>query len=255
MKIKVSIIMPAYNAAVTIEESIQSVIAQTYPHWELLIIDDGSTDTTLKIIKQAADNDIRIRIFLNKNNQGVAASRNEGIKKANGEYIAFLDSDDLWHKDKLKKHLSFIKENNAIISYTATAYIRNGIPSNYVLRAVNKFTRSDLMKRNIISCSSVVVKREVMLRYLFPVHYKKIHEDFVSWQNILTEVEVAYGLDEPLLTYRMSTDTKSSKRITSAIMTFNAYRCVGYNIIISFFLTLRYTKHSMSKRYMIRTGS
>ena len=251
----VSVIMPAFNAAQTIQESIDSVIAQSYDHWEIIVIDDKSTDTTSQIIKQAAQACPRIRFFTNTKNAGVATSRNKGIQEAKGAYIAFLDSDDLWHPDKLKNQIAFMKQNNAAISYTATAYINNEIRSNYVLRAERQLTRTNLLKRNIMSCSSVMVKREIMRKHLFPIRKEVIHEDIVSWLNILNEVGIAYGLNEPLLIYRMANNTKSSGRITSAIMTLNAYRCVGYNFIVSCLMTLRYAKHSISKRYLIKAGS
>jgi len=251
----VSVIMPAYNAQATIQESIDSVIAQSFPEWELIIINDCSKDETWDLIQKATEKDSRIHPLANERNIGVAATRNRAIQEAKGEYVAFLDSDDLWHADKLKKHLAFIKENDASISYTATAYLRNGVRSDYVLRAVKKFTRRDLLKRNIMSCSSMIVKRDLMLRHLFPICKEKIHEDYVAWLNALEEVGIAYGLDKPLLIYRLSDNTKSSGRITSAIMIFNAYRSAGYNIISSCFLALRYAKHSISKRYMIKTGS
>ena len=251
----VSVVMPAYNAARTIQESIDSVIAQSYEHWELIIIDDHSTDNTMQIAKQATNENTRIRYFANAKNKGVALSRNKGIQEAKGEYVAFLDSDDLWHPDKLKNQIAFMKQNNATISYTATAYINNGIRSDFVLRAEKQLTRKNLLKRNIMSCSSVMVSREMMLKHLFPERKEKIHEDLVSWLNILNKVGIAYGLDEPLLTYRMSRNTKSSGRLTSAIMTLNAYRCVGYNFIVSCLMTLRYAKHSLSKRYLIKAGA
>jgi len=250
----ISVVMPAYNAEQTIQESINSVINQTYTNWEILIIDDKSIDNTSQIIKQAAVKSSRIRIFAHLQNKGVAASRNKGIKEAKGSYIAFLDSDDLWHPNKLIKQLAFMKKNNAAISYTATAYMKDDTRSRFILRAEKQLNRKNLLKNNIMSCSSVMVKNEIIRNNLFPEQESLIHEDFTSWLNILKDHGCAYGLDEPLLTYRISGSSKSASRVTSAIMIFNAYHRAGYNMLKSLLLTLQYIKHSITKRYMIKVG-
>lgn len=251
----VSVVMPSYNTAGTVEESIQSVLSQSYANWELIVVDDHSADATAEIIKRTAGRDPRVRLFINERNLGAAAARNRGIHEAAGDYIAFLDSDDLWHKDKLKNQLAFMQDNGADISYTATAYIKNGIRSNYVLRAEKKLTYKNLLKGNIMSCSSVMVTRDTMRRNLFPARVFRIHEDYAAWLLIVREKGFACGLDEPLLIYRMSGNSKSSGRTASAAMNYNAYRVTGYNFFLSFLFTLRYTKHSISKRYKIKAGA
>ena len=247
----VSIIMPAYNAAKTIQASIESVIAQTHKDWELIIIDDCSTDGTFKLVRNIAANDDRIRLLTNEHNLGVSSTRNIGITQAQGEYIAFLDSDDLWHKDKLEKHLQFIIKTQAEISYTGTAYMNEqGQISKYTLPAEKEFTYKDLLRRNIMSCSSVMVRREAMIP--FPQGF--MHEDYAVWLQILRKVGHAHGLNEPLLIYRMATKSKSGSRIRSAKMNFNTYRHIGFGALVSVFLTLRYSWHSISKRFLIRLG-
>jgi len=250
---KVSIIMPAYNAAETIQASIDSIKSQTWAGWELIIIDDGSKDITQQIINAAAKSDHRVRPAINKRNMGVAATRNAGIHMAKGEWIAFLDSDDLWHEDKLEKQLAFIDASNAAISYTATAYINKaGEVSNYVLPARHKLDYRQLLRSNIMSCSSVMVSRDVITRYPFPEG--GLHEDYVVWLKILREVGFAYGVDMPLLQYRMTDTSKSGRRFSSAIMIYHAYRVVGYGRVGAFLLTLRYAAHSIPKRGRVRRG-
>jgi len=248
---KVSIIMPAYNAEKTIYESINSVLTQTYQHWELIIVDDASKDKTAEIIVGFAKNDNRIRFFTNDNNQGVATTRNTGIKQATGKYLAFLDSDDLWRNDKLAKQTHLMEETNAEISYTGTAYINTaGESSKYVLRAKSKFTYKELLRRNIMSCSSVMVQRDSMIE--FPQGF--MHEDYAVWLQIVKKVGHACGIDEPLLIYRMGEATKSAKRIGSAIMIRNVYRYIGYARMVSTVLLCRYAFHSVFKRLFIRLG-
>ena len=116
----VSIITPIYNSEKYITETIESIQAQTYTNWELLITDDCSTDQSIDIIKSHQKNDNRIRLFLLDKNQGAGVARNNSIKEANGRYIAFCDSDDLWKQDKLAKQIKFMKENQ--VSFTYCSY-------------------------------------------------------------------------------------------------------------------------------------
>jgi len=248
----VSIIMPAYNAQITIGDSINSVLAQTYANWELIIVNDCSTDETASIAQKFATIDNRIHLHTNNQNIGCAASRNTAIAKARGSWLAFLDSDDIWHHTKLEKQLNFANETDATITYTATAYINKfGKPSNYVLPAEREFSYKSLLRRNIMSCSSIIVRTSAMI----PFHEKgNMHEDYAAWLQILRKAGHAYGLDEPLLQYRLSGTSKSGNRLNSAKMTYRAYRVVGYSILAAILLTLRYALHSVSKRYHINAG-
>ena len=248
----VSVIMPAYNAEATIQASIDSVLDQTFPNWELLVIDDGSQDATPLIAKDAADKDPRVRLIANECNMGVAATRNNGIAHAQGQWIAFLDSDDLWHKDKLTKQLAYMSKAGSVVSYTATAYIYEGTNSSFILRAQQELTYRDLLKRNLMSCSSVIVERELVKRYPFP--QGNMHEDYAVWLKILKETECAHGINKPLLTYRANRASKSGKLLLSGIMIYHTYRNVGYNSFQSMLLTLRYSLHSIPKRFFVRTG-
>lgn len=123
MRPLVSVVMPSYNSEKYIPEAIHSVIAQTYENWELLIIDDGSTDSTANIVKQFSDIDSRITLYSNSKNMGVALTRNKGMDLAKGSWIALLDSDDVWHKDKLEKQLELAKKAGADIVYCSYCLI------------------------------------------------------------------------------------------------------------------------------------
>lgn len=254
----VSIIMPAYNAEKTIKASVESVLAQIYTDWELIIIDDASVDSTLgglvtscnQLGKEPILGDFRITLLVNEKNAGVAVSRNRGMAHAKGELLAFLDSDDIWHVDKLAKQVAFMENKNAPISYTATSYMdANGDMYKYILHAKEQLTYKDLLSSNLMSCSSVMVKKDVMQP--FPTGQNKIHEDYVVWLNILRSHKYAYGLDQPLLIYRMAEGSKSANRLSSAKMIYNAYKEVGYGAVGAGFLTLRYAVHSIGKRRMI----
>ena len=253
MEKKVSIVMPAYNAEKTIAQSIASVVSQTSSDWELIIVDDASTDTTAQVVQGFVKADERIRMYTNKKNMGIAYTRNFGIQQAQGQWIAFLDSDDCWCKSKLQKQLDFIAKTSAKITYTGTAYVNlAGQLSNYALPAKQTLSYGELLKANLMSCSSIMVLRDLMLRHPFPQGF--MHEDYAVWLNILKEVGYAYGLDEPLLQYRLSATSKSGNRIKSAKMIFYSYREVGYSRFLALLLTLRYALHSISKRSKIKAG-
>lgn len=247
-----SVVMPAYNSEKTIEASIQSVLGQTFQDFELIVIDDCSKDRTNSIANEMAKLDDRICVIKNEKNSGVSFSRNRGIALAKGTWIAFLDSDDLWRGDKLEKQLALLEENeNAVICYTASAFFDDkGNKYDYIMQAESRTTFQVLLKRNLLSCSSVVVKASVMKSFPMPCGF--IHEDYYAWLHIVNMYQVAYGINEPLLLYRLSSESKSGNRIHSAQMLFNSYRVYGYCRFTSFLLMLQYSIHSISKRKKIK---
>lgn len=248
---EVSVIMPAYNAEKTIGISIESVLAQTFTDWELIVIDDGSHDKTKEILTKMAETDSRIRFYQNEKNSGASYTRNRAVELAQGKWIAFLDSDDIWKPEKLEKQIKLAQIHpEMVICYTASSFINeDGEPYNYVMEAKENVTYKMLLRKNLLSCSSVMILSSVMKRIKMP--NDKMHEDYYVWLTVVRECGVAYGINEPLLTYRLCSGSKSSNRIKSAIMLFNAYRAVGYNYIASLMLTLLYTVHSVEKRFKI----
>ena len=248
---KVSIVMPAYNCEAFVEDSIRSIIDQTFDDWRLIVINDGSTDKTAEIISRLAASEPRIVFIENESNMGVSYTRNRAISLADGEWIAFLDSDDLWREDKLEKQLALLSTHkDAVISYTASAFItEDGVPYEYVMRAPMIVDYKMLMSKNLLSCSSVIVKTSVMKQIKMP--NDKMHEDYYTWLKILSDNRVAYGVDEGLLIYRLRTNSKSSSRIKSAKMLFNTYRAVGYNVLSSAYYVFKYFFYSISKRRKI----
>lgn len=244
-------IMPAYNAEKYIEAAVQSVLAQTWTDFELIVVDDCSQDATASIVQRLAGEDGRIFLLRNPENSGVSASRNAGIAKAQGAWIAFLDSDDLWRADKLEKQLALLEGRpDAVLSYTASAFIdEEGRPYAYIQEAEAETVYKTLLRKNLLSCSSVMVRRDVMLRH--PMGGDDMHEDYAVWLEILRETRCAYGLNEPLLVYRLRRNSKSGNRFRSAEMLFLSYRHVGYSAFCAAAMTLRYAAHSVSKRRKI----
>lgn len=223
----VSIIMPAYNAERYIEASIRSVLNQTWPHWELIVVDDCSSDRTAEIVRLFQSEDSRIRLLQNAANRGVSASRNAGIAQAKGEWVAFLDSDDCWRQDKLALQLEFAQRNHCPFTFTGSGFMdENGQPLSYCLSVPGRLTFRRLLKQNLVSCSSVLIRRELMKG--FPAVSERMHEDFAAWLMILRDHQLAAcGLDKPLLIYRVSRNSKSGNKLRAALMTFRVYRYIG----------------------------
>lgn len=234
---KVSIIMPSYNSENEIVESINSVLNQTFDNWELLIIDDASTDNTINMIEPFL-RDNRIKLMVNKKNKGVSYSRNLGIDKATGEFIAFLDSDDLWTSNKLERQIDFMNSKNVFFSYTGVSYITSTDRKiNYIYNVPLVRSFSKLKRNNTIATSSVIIKACILDNVRFISG--DFHEDFLFWLMLLNETKVfAYGVNEPLLIYRFSKKSKSSNKLKSYKMTYHVFKKLGEGRVVSSLYTI-----------------
>lgn len=226
----VSIIMAAYNAEKTIELAIESVLNQTYSNFELLVINDCSKDGTAKLVEDFSAKDNRVRLISNEKNSGVSFTRKHGLEEANGSWIAILDSDDTWAPEKLEKQIELQNRTNADLLFTGSAFMDSeGRPIDWYLHAPAEATYRQLLKQNVLSNSSALVRKE-----LYAKHYAVgdgMHEDFAIWLSILKEGKKAYGVDEPLLIYRIAKSSKSGNKIKAAKMNWNTYRYVGLNVV------------------------
>lgn len=246
----ITIIMPAYNSQKYISSAINSVINQTYQNWELIVVDDGSSDKTKSIVSDYISENDNIKLFSNNHNMGVVKSRNKGIKQASGNWIAFLDSDDLWESDKLQKQVKLILEKQAEFIFTGSSYINeNDEKFKGTLSVPKSIDFSELKKQNIISCSSVLVKRDFVND--FDQLSDTIHEDYAMWLTILRKEKLAYGINEPLLIYRISTNSKSGNKLKTLKMTYGVFRYLHMSRKSSFFYTMRHTFSAFRKYYKI----
>lgn len=236
----ISIIMAAYNAEKTIELAISSVLNQTYPNFELLVVNDCSKDGTVRLVESIAAKDSRVRLISNENNSGVSFTRKRGLEEASGMWIAILDSDDAWMPEKLEKQIVLQKKTNADLLFTGSAFMdANGQPINWYLAAPAEVSYRQLLKQNVLSNSSVLVRKELYSKY-YAVG-DGMHEDFAIWLSILKEGRKAYGVDEPLLIYRIAKSSKSGNKIKAAIMNWNTYRYVGLNPVSALYYECWYT--------------
>jgi glycosyltransferase involved in cell wall biosynthesis len=219
----VSIIMPNYNSVAFIEGSIASVISQTYQNWEMIIVDDVSTDNSNIIIEDYIKKDSRIKLIKLEKNSGPAISRNYAIKEAKVRYIAFLDSDDLWHPEKLSKQISFMKEYDIALSYIG--YYRIEEESGEIINQIHvpqKVDYSELLKQNIIGCLTAMYDTQKLGKVYMPDILKR--QDFALWLSILKKIPYAYGLDEPLAYYRVRAASVSSNKILASKYNWKLYR-------------------------------
>ncbi|MBT2686426.1 glycosyltransferase family 2 protein [Bacillus sp. ISL-37] len=242
----ISIIMPAYNCEKFIEEAITSVIEQTYKLWELIVIDDGSRDSTVKIIKKLSNKDLRIQFYKNEDNQGVSATRNRGISLANGDWIAFLDSDDIWEKTKLQKQMEYAKNTEAEFLFTGSSYINeNGEFYQGKFEVPEQVSFEKLRLQNVISCSSVLIKRSFF--DTIKMERDDMHEDYAVWLRVLQNGIIAYGLNEPLLIYRISRNSKSGNKLKTIKMTYKVFRFISVDPIRSIYYTVSHIIGSIKK--------
>lgn len=243
---KVSIIMAAYNAEKTIRQAIESVLTQTYSDFELLVVNDCSKDQTQAIIEEYSRRDPRVRMMINPHNMGVSHTRLNGLNAATGEWIAVLDSDDAWMPDKLEKQMALQKRNGAVLLFTGSQFIdSDGNKIDWVLNVPEKVNYRTLLKQNILSNSSSLCRKDLYKKYY--AIGDGMHEDFALWLNILKNGEVAYGVNEPLLIYRVSSKSKSGNKIKAAKMNWNTYRAVGLNWIESLYYELWYVVRGLLK--------
>lgn len=206
----VSIIMPAYNCEAYIGESIRSVQQQTYENWELIITDDLSSDGTVDLIETFAKNDARIKLVKSKVNLGPSGARNIAIEAAQGAYIAFLDSDDIWCPEKLQKQISFMEDNGYLFSYTSYEKINgDGEPIGVVISAPKKVNyKKMLYYGDPIGNLTVAFNAEKLGKFFVPDIKKR--NDFALWLRIMSKCDCAYGIDEVLARYRVHGGSVSS---------------------------------------------
>lgn len=196
----VSIIMPSYNCGKFVEDSIRSVQAQTYQNWELIFVDDCSSDDTIAKVNAMCENDSRIKLFQNKCNLGAAVSRNNALKEAKGRWIAFLDSDDLWEPSKLEKQVRFMEENRYAFSYTVYQEIdEESRSTGVVVTGPMHVTRQGMYNFCWLGCLTVMYDAE-KIGLVQIVDIKK-NNDYAMWLKVCKKAD-CYLLDECLAKYR-----------------------------------------------------
>lgn len=210
----VSIITPVYHAERFIEQTILSVQAQAYQDWEMILVDDCSNDHSGDIIKSLAVEDVRIRYYRLEKNSGAAVARNTAIGFAKGEYLAFLDSDDLWLPEKLSQQLAYMKEKKCTFSFTRINFID---ADNKIVKSKvpipERIDYRHLLRQTVIATSTVLINRCAFPYFTMPL--RRGGQDYATWLMLLRHTDYAYGLNECLTSYRISDHSLSSNKFSS----------------------------------------
>lgn len=243
----VSVIMPAFNSGKTIRESVDSVIAQTYTDWELIVVDDGSSDSTEEIIRSYQDS--RISYVKNEKNLGAAESRNRGLSLSKGRFIAFLDADDKWTKDKLKVQLEFMKEMGTPFSYTAYDVIDENSVKKGQFFPPARVSYWGLLKSNSIGCLTAIYDREYFGTVYFPKIRKR--QDFALWLVLLKRCDFAVGVPRVLAEYRVGAKSLSSNKLKVFKSQWQVYReFEGFSVVRSAWFFANYILYGTFKRIL-----
>lgn len=229
----VSIITPTFNSEKFISETIHSVQNQTYQNWELILVDDGSTDNTVEIIKEIQQKEHRIQLVICPENKGAGIARNLGLEKAKGRYITFLDADDLWKETKLEKQIQFLKERNLAFTWSFYELIdEEGNLLNSLITAPNPLKYSQLKFCNYVGNLTGIYDSHVYGK--IPISELKKRQDWILWLHILEKIETAYPVPESLAYYRIRKESLSASKLKLLKYNFLVYRSLGYNWMKSF---------------------
>ena len=232
----VSVITPTYNSEKFLSDTIDSILGQSYPNLELILIDDASTDNTRGIIEKYRKKDPRIDAIFLKENGGSGVARNRGIEKAKGKFLAFVDSDDYWHEDKLRNQLDFMGKNGHSFTYTKYAFINESgsIIKRYNI-APNRCNYQRLLIQNCIGCSTVMINVNELGKEYMP--QLRNRQDWALWLKYIRKSGKAYGLKDSFTLYRMRINSISSNRFK--LFKFHwliYYKEEDYNVVISIIL-------------------
>lgn len=222
----VSIIVPVYHVEKYIEDTMDCIRSQTYSDWELLLVEDCGKDNCVKIIRDYIDKtgDGRIRLICQPSNMGAAIARNRGLSEAKGRYIAYIDADDLWEKDKLEKELKFMKAKDAAFAFTGYEFAdENGEGLGKIVKVPGKLDYREALKNTTIFTSTVMFDTEKIDKAMLEMPVIK-SEDTALWWKILRSGYTAYGLNENLVKYRRPGKSLSSNKLEAIRRIWNLYR-------------------------------
>ena len=226
------------------------MLAQTYKNIEIIIIDDASTDNSYMKIEKMIMNNENIRYYRQPKNMGVAAARNRGIKLANGQYIAFLDSDDLWKQDKLEKQVKIICEKGAEIVFTAIKIIdKDGKLIKNKRKIKERINYKFLLSNTMIATSSVLLALDKIGKFQMPLLH--LGEDYATWLMLMRNGREAYGINEALTLYRKSARSLSSKKLKNWKVVWNIQvKFEGVCPVKAYINCLRYAVNSVKKYFL-----
>jgi teichuronic acid biosynthesis glycosyltransferase TuaG len=251
----VSVIMPAFNSARFIEASIDSVLNQTFRDWELLVVDGGSSDDTIEIVARYTSIDHRVRLIQNIDDKGPAHARSTGIKQARGEFIAFLDGDDLWLRNKLATQIGFMTRTGSEFSYTKYRMMNSkGTDASCPLAVNRQYSYPSYLFLRGIGCSTVIIKRSLFSVEILEAYGPWLGEDTLWWLIILKDGTQASGILEPLVLYRDAEGSLSKHRLRNQISIWEIYRKrLNLSPIVAILAYISYIFDVALRRILYRT--
>ena len=249
----VSIITPVYKCEKYISKTIESVINQTYKNWEIILVDDCSPDDSADIIKKYADNDKRIKYIKLKENSGAAIARNTALENSKGRFIAYLDADDLWMRDKLEEQLQFMIDNNYGFSCTSYEVIDNeGKKLNKEIHMLKEVDYIGFLTNNLIQTVGIMVDLSIVDKKLLEMPNIRRRQDAATWLQILKSNNKCYGLDKVLAMYRRTENSLSSNKFKAVKGVWYLYRKIEkLSLPFSLYCFIRYACLAVWKRIYI----
>jgi teichuronic acid biosynthesis glycosyltransferase TuaG len=248
-----SVILPVYNAEPFIRETLLSVLGQTYTDFELIVVDDASTDASVAIVEELASQDSRVILLRNDSNLGCAQTRNRGLDRAKGDYLAFIDSDDLWMPEKLGKQLALLENTDAALVYSAHDMLDVRSGARWRKEVPERASFAGLLKENYIAFPSVCCRRACIENNRFSDEF--FHEDYVFLLHLLLAGIPFYGLNEPLVLCRKRPDSRTGDKRKSARHRWKIYRdYLKFGLARSAFYFLHYAVNGVwkyGKKYFI----
>lgn len=245
----VSIITPSFNTGAFVASTIESVLAQTYPNFEMIIVDDCSTDDGPAVIREFVRRDNRIRFYQNAKNLGPSKSRNTAIDLAKGRFIAFLDSDDIWYPEKLEQQVEFMIGNGHEFTFTAYDKISEDGETIGRVNVPKKVNHEDLLKTCSVGCLTAMYDTAKMGKVFMPEIRKR--QDFALWVKILKLIPIGYGIKAPLAKYRVRNSSISGNKWKASGYQWKVYREIEkLSLVQSSYYFLHYTINGLIKTYL-----
>ena len=246
----VSIVTPAYNCEKYLRKTVESVLSQSYTSWEMIIVDDCSTDGTFALAQQLAAQEPRIRVFRNETNQGVSLTRNRGIAQTRGKYIALLDGDDLWESDKLERQVALLEKGYDLAYCSYDFWDESGRP----IETMKPFivpVRTDFHKMlvsSVVSCSTAMIRAELLKAH--PFRKDTYHEDYALWMELFALPIRAAGDEKVLMHYRQVRGSRSNAKGNAARKRWEVYRrTLHMGLLESAWAFCRYAVRGMIKYF------